>query len=129
MPENNSFNPDEPVRGDILKKAIEKSDYLTKPAIKLVIKDLEHQGIVFDDKNYHKLDAIHDYFAELVGNDVAALITERLKTILDDIKWTIIATVPTIQLGMVCMSMSCICFICNCLRMGNSGTTGMMGNM
>lgn len=83
----------------------------------LLIEDIEEQGIVLDDKHHYSLKEVEKRFTELFGKDVTPLLIERLKRILGDFKMLAIASIPTVQLGFICITSSCVCFVCNCLGM------------
>ena len=108
---------DKPIRGDVLKNALKQFDYLGISVRDMVIEDIENQGIVLDDKHYYSLKDIEKRFDELFGKDVTPLLIERIKGILGDFKMFAIASIPTVQFGFICVTSSCVCFICNCLGM------------
>lgn len=112
MPEN-----DKPIRGDILKNALKQFDYLGISVRDVLIEDIEQNGIVLDDKHYYTLKDIEKRFTELFGKDVTPLLIERIQRILGSFKSFAIASLPTLQFGFICITSSCVCFVCNCLGM------------
>ena len=108
---------DKPIRGDILKDALKQFDYLGISVRDLLIEDIENHGIVLDDNHYYSLKDIEKRFASLFGNDITPLLVERLRKILGGFKMLAIASIPTVQYGFICITASCVCFICNCLGM------------
>lgn len=82
-----NFDEGKPIRGDILKKAFDKFDYLGISAKQVLIEDLEVQGMTLDDRHYYRLKEIENRFISLFGKDVTPLLVERLKRILSDLKW------------------------------------------
>lgn len=93
---------DKPIRGDVLRDALRCFDSLGTSMRELLIQDIEEQGILLDDKHYYALRDIAKRFDELFSKDVTPLLIERIKRILTDSKMLVIASVPVVQLGLVC---------------------------
>lgn len=121
----NNFDERRPIRGDILKKALDKLQLVIGTGMKdYLIEDIEHQGIVFDDEHYYEIEEIERRFVDIFGKDTAPLVVERIKKALRDFAWLAIAMLPTLQLGYLCITKGCICLLCGCPDMAVS-----MGNM
>lgn len=116
-----NFDEGRPIRGDILKKAFNKFDYLGETTKEVLIEDLELQGIMLDDKHHYRLGEIENYFNSLFGRDVTPLLIVRLKKILSDLKWSAIGMLPILQFSSLCIAMRCICLFCNCHNMISAG--------
>jgi hypothetical protein len=86
-------------------------------AKELLIEDLEKHGIVFDNRHSYTLKEINAKFVQTFGKDTAPLLTYRLSKILNDLKLLAIASLPTVQFSAICITSSCVCFVCNCLGM------------
>jgi hypothetical protein len=120
LPKHKSLPPDPenwPVRGDALKKALDKFDFLGIGGRDLLVEDIEREGIVLDDKHFYSFKTIEDNLTSVFDIEVAPLLTEKLKKIINDLKLLAITTAPVTQALFLCVTSSCVCFICNCLNM------------
>lgn len=77
---------EEPVRGDIIRKAFDEVDVLGQPVKEEIIMFIERRGNSLDSKHHYSLKEIKIELAEVFGDDAALLITERLKRGIDALK-------------------------------------------
>ena len=89
---------EEPVRGDIIRKALDGLDILGRTVKEMIIEDIERSEITLDNKHYYPLRQIEERLIELFGEDGASLLIKRLRERLETLKSFIVVSLPTVGL-------------------------------
>lgn len=72
-----------PVRGDLIKKALDSLQFLGTSLQLSIIEYLEKRGNRFDEQNSYSLSKIEKDIAAIFGPDAASLLVERLRRALE----------------------------------------------
>jgi hypothetical protein len=108
----------QPIRGDSIKKLFNNIDFLDRITIEMIVKGIEEDAIVLDDKHHYSLSVIEKYLSKLLGEHAAQLIIARLQSGVQGLKSIAIALMPIATLSLSCRATTCVCaiceFICKC---------------
>ncbi|AIF82292.1 hypothetical protein NTE_00210 [Candidatus Nitrososphaera evergladensis SR1] len=67
------------VRGDIIRKAIEKNGYFNERFSEVIIKTLEYHGIVFDAEHYYSLYDVERRMQKLLGKEISWSVSKLIE--------------------------------------------------